>query len=159
MNISIRRPGGDRIARVKGALLVGSRKPLRGAPTPFPMGRNLFFIKEVCDMLFGNKMQQVEKAVEKKKGDKLIELAKAKDAAVGEAAIIGMGKVGGEDCVNFLVTQLRSINPKYRAAAATALGNIGEAHAKAFISSVMKFEKDADAQKAMRDALAKISDY
>lgn len=110
-------------------------------------------------MLFGNKMKQVESAVAHKKEEKLIALAQGKDSEVVLAAVQGLGKVGGENAVNFLVTQLRSINPKTRAAAALSLGEIGDPHAKAHISGVLKFEKDAETVKAMHEALGKIRDY
>lgn len=110
-------------------------------------------------MIFGNKMKQVESAIAHKKSAKLIELAKGKDAEAALAAVKGLGKVGGEDAINFLVTQLRHIKPEFRAAAATSLGEIGDPHAKAHISGVLKFEKDAATVKAMHAAMAKISDY
>ena len=56
-------------------------------------------------MLFGNKTKQVESAIDHKKADKLIALAKDKDEAVALAAVKGLGVVGGEDAINFLVTQ------------------------------------------------------
>lgn len=110
-------------------------------------------------MIFGNKMKQVESAIAHKKEKKLIELSQGKDPQVVLAAIAGLGKVGGENAINFLVTQLRNIDPQMRAAAATALGDIGDPHAKAHISGVLKFEKNADTVKAMHAAMAKISDY
>ena len=66
-------------------------------------------------MLFGNKTKQVESAIDHKKADKLIALAKDKDEAVALAAVKGLGVVGGEDAINFLVTQLRHIKPEFRA--------------------------------------------
>ena len=106
-------------------------------------------------MLFGNKTKQVESAIDHKKADKLIALAKDKDEAVALAAVKGLGVVGGEDAINFLVTQLRHIKP----AAATSLGEIGDPHAKAHISGVLKFEKDTATIQAMHAAMAKIADY
>lgn len=110
-------------------------------------------------MIFGNKLKRVESAIAHKKASKLIDLGKDKDATVALAAIAGLGKVGGEEAVNFLVTQLRNIDPKFRAAAATALGAIGDPHAKAHISGVLKFEKDAETVKAMHAAMGQIRDY
>ena len=110
-------------------------------------------------MLFGNKTKQVESAIAHKKADKLIALAKDKDEAVALAAVKGLGVVGGEDAINFLVTQLRHIKPEFRAAAATSLGEIGDPHAKAHISCVLKFEKDTATIQAMHAAMAKIADY
>ncbi|MBR6786495.1 MAG: HEAT repeat domain-containing protein [Clostridia bacterium] len=110
-------------------------------------------------MILGDKMKQVERATEKRKSSKLIELAQCKKADVQLAAIRGLGKAGGEDAVNFLVTQLRNISPEFRAAAATALGEIGDPHAKAHIHGALKFEKDTATVQAMHAALAKIADY
>ena len=110
-------------------------------------------------MLFGNKTKQVESAIDHKKADKLIALAKDKDEAVALAAVKGLGVVGGEDAINFLVTQLRHIKPEFRAAAATSLGEIGDPLAQAHISGVLKFEKDTATIQAMHAAMAKIADY
>lgn len=110
-------------------------------------------------MIFGDKMKKVERATAKRKSAKLIELAKDKKADVSLAAIRGLGKAGGEEAVNFLVTQLRNIDPKFRAAAATSLGEIGDPHAKAHIHGALRYEKDESTVKAMHAALAKIADY
>lgn len=110
-------------------------------------------------MLFGNKTKRVESAIAHKKPAKLVELGKDKNEAVALAAIKGLGQVGGEDAVNFLVTQLRHIKPEFRAAAATSLGQIGDPHAKAHISGVLRFEKDAATVQAMHAAMAKLADY
>lgn len=110
-------------------------------------------------MLFGNKAKRVESAIAHKKAAKLVELAKDKDEAVSLSAVKGLGQVGGEDAVNFLVTQLRHIKPEFRAAAATSLGQIGDPHAKAHISGVLRFEKDEATVQAMHAAMAKLADY
>lgn len=110
-------------------------------------------------MIFGDKMKQVEKAAQKKNSKKLIDLARDKKADVALAAVKGMGLAGGEDCVNYLVTQLRNIDPAFRAAAATALGQIGDPHAKAHIHGALRFEKDESTVKAMHEALTHIRDY
>ena len=110
-------------------------------------------------MVFGNKMKQIERAAEKKNDKKLIELAKSKKADVALAAVKGMGAAGGEDCVNYLVTQLRNIDPAFRSAAAASLGQIGDPHAKAHIHGALRFEKDEATVKVMHEALARIRDY
>lgn len=110
-------------------------------------------------MIFGNKMQQVERAAAKRNSKKLLELAQCKKPEVALAAIEGLGKAGGENAINYLVTQLRNINPAFRAAAARSLGEIGDPHAKAHIHGALKFEKDEAAVSAMHQALRKIADY
>ena len=110
-------------------------------------------------MIFGNKLKQAEKAAQKKNTKKLIELAKDKKSDVALCAIKGMGKAGGEDCVNYLVTQLRNIDPAFRAAAAASLGEIGDPHAKAHIHGALRFEKDEATVRIMHEALARIRDY
>lgn len=110
-------------------------------------------------MFFGDKMKQVERATEKKKSKKLIELAQCKKADVQLAAIRGLGKAGGEEAINFLVTQLRHNNAQFRAAAALSLGEIGDPHAKAHIHGALRYEKDEATVKAMHTALAKLADY
>ena len=59
-------------------------------------------------MFFGDKMKKVERATEKRKSKQLIELAQCKKNDVRLAAIRGLGKSGGEEAINFLVTQLRN---------------------------------------------------
>lgn len=110
-------------------------------------------------MFFGDKMKQAERATFKRNRKKLIELAQCKKPDVALAAIRGLGKAGGEDAVNYLVTQLRNISPEFRAAAALSLGEIGDPHAKAHIHGALKFEKDEATVKAMHEALEKLADY
>ena len=110
-------------------------------------------------MIFGDKMKQVERATEKRKSAKLIELAQCKKNDVRLAAIRGLGKAGGEEAINFLVTQLRNSDSQFRAAAATSLGEIGDPHAKAHIHGALRYEKDESTIKAMHTALGKLADY
>lgn len=110
-------------------------------------------------MFFGDKMKQVERATEKRKSKKLIELAQCKKDDVRLAAIRGLGKSGGEEAINFLVTQLRHTDPQFRAAAALSLGEIGDPHAKAHIHGALRYEKNETTVKAMHTALGKLADY
>lgn len=110
-------------------------------------------------MIFGDKMKQVERAIDKRKSKKLIELAQYKNADVALAAIRGLGKSGGEEAINFLVTQLRNSSAQFRAAAALSLGEIGDPHAKAHIHGALRYEKDEDTVKSMHTALSKLADY
>lgn len=110
-------------------------------------------------MFFGDKMKKVERATEKRKSKQLIELAQCKKDDVRLAAIRGLGKAGGEEAINFLVTQLRNSDPQFRAAAALSLGEIGDPHAKAHIHGALRYEKDEATVKAMHTALGKLADY
>ena len=72
-----------------------------------------------------SKLEKVEKAIEKGKEAALIKLAQDKDEEVRLAAIAGMGKIGKDDSFNFIVPDmLTNDDPKVRATAAEALGNI-----------------------------------
>ena len=62
----------------------------------------------------------------------------------------------GDDSYNTLITLLRSPAADVRAAAATALGNLGDQKARAHIDHMIKEEKDAVVQETMKKALSKL---
>ena len=109
--------------------------------------------------MFGNKMEQVSKAIEKKSASKLIKLCEDTDQEVRMAAIAGLGVVGGDDASNYLVFHLKNPNPEVRVAIAKALGILGDMHTKAFVLAQMNKEKDPDVLEALRKALGTIKDY
>ena len=109
--------------------------------------------------MFGNKMEQVEKAIEKKNAAKLIKLCEDSDQEVRMAAIAGLGSVGGDETSNYLVFHLKNPNPKVRIAIAKALGILGDMHTKAFVSAQMNKEKDPDVREALCKALETIKNY
>ena len=104
-------------------------------------------------------MGKVDKAVEKRNPGALIELAQSKDAALRLAAIAGLGKVGGDESTNYLVTQLGNAEPTVRVAVADALGAIGDMHTKAHVSAQISRETDPLVKDAMCKAMANIKGY
>lgn len=109
--------------------------------------------------MFGNKLQKVESAVQKKKEAPLVKLTEDKDMQVRLAAIAGLGKVGQDDGCNTLITLLHDPNDDIRSAAATALGEMGNGHAKAHISYQIQQEKNPAVKETMSHALHLIKDY
>jgi HEAT repeat protein len=109
--------------------------------------------------MFGNKMNSVEKAIKKSNASTLIGLCNNKDQEVCLAAIAGLGTVGGEDAINYLVAHLQVKDPKVRIAVAQALGTIGDIHTKAFVSAQMSKEENPDVREALSKALGQIKSY
>jgi HEAT repeat protein len=109
--------------------------------------------------MFGHKMNQVEKAIEKKHASTLIELCDKKDPEVCLAAIAGLGVVGGDDASNYLISRLQSTEPNVRLAVAHALGELGDMHTKAFVMAQMNKEENPDVRKALSKALSQIRSY
>ena len=103
-----------------------------------------------------SKLEKVEKAIEKGKEAALIKLAQDKDEEVRLAAIAGMGKIGKDDSFNFIVPDMLT-NPKVRATAAEALGNMDNEHASAHLRYYLEREKDPTVIAAMRNAIAALN--
>ena len=105
-----------------------------------------------------SKLDKVTKAIEKGKEAALIKLAGDKDEEVKLAAIAGMGKIGKDDSFNFIVPDmLTSDDPKIRAAAASALGEMENEHASAHLRYYLEREKDATVITAMKNAIAALN--
>ena len=109
--------------------------------------------------MFGNKLNQVEKAIKKNHTSALIELCNNKDQDVSIAAIAGLGSVGGDDAANYLISRLQSTEPNVRIAVAHALGELGDMHTKAFVSAQLNKEEDPDVRKALSNAMSEIRSY
>ena len=109
--------------------------------------------------MFGNKLSKVEKAIDKRKIDKLAELMMDKDEAVRLAAIDGLGKLKAEDMVNPIITLLRDPSPAVRVHAAQALCQIGDPHSKAHIVHAAQAEKDEAVKAEMVRAEAQLREY
>jgi HEAT repeat protein len=109
--------------------------------------------------MFGNSMSKVTKAIEKKNAAALITLADSKDMEVRQAALIGLGKVGGEEVSNYLITQLASSDPAVRITVANALALLGDMHTKAHVSAQMTRETDPKVRDALGKAMASIKGY
>ena len=103
-----------------------------------------------------SKLEKVEKAIEKGKEAALIKLAQDKEGRL--AAIAGMGKIGKDDSFNFIVPDmLTNDDPKVRATAAEALGNMDNEHASAHLRYYLEREKDPTVIAAMRNAIAALN--
>ena len=109
--------------------------------------------------MFGNKLGHVEKAITKKHVSTLIHLCADKDQEVCLAAIAGLGAVGGDDAMNYLISCLQNTDPKVRIAGAQALGELGDKHSKAFVSAQMGKEENPEVREALSKALSKIKNY
>ena len=110
-------------------------------------------------MMFGNKMNAVQKAVKKNQASTLIDLAGSKEPEVCLAAIGGLGTIGGQDASHFLVSCLQDKAPQVRTAVAEALGMIGDRHTKAFLASQMNKEEDPQVKEVMKQSMMKIKEY
>ena len=107
--------------------------------------------------MFGSKLNKIPKMIKKNQGEKLTALLNDKDENVVLAAIAGLGKCTGDVPFNSLVPLVRNENAKVRAAAANALGEMGLPKARTFLLHQRDEEKDAEALKAINDALTHIS--
>ncbi len=102
-----------------------------------------------------SKLDKIQKDIEKGKESALIKLASDKDKEVRLAAIAGMGKIGKDDSFNAMVpSMLIDEDPDIRAAAATALGVMKNAHASAHLRYYLEREKDEKVVAAIRSAIA-----
>ena len=109
--------------------------------------------------MFTNTINHVEKAIRKKNASALIKLCTDKDPEVCLAAIAGLGAVGGDEGMNYLIARLQSAEPSMRIAVAHALGELGDKHTKAFVAAQLDKEQDPEVRKALSNALAQIRNY
>ena len=109
-------------------------------------------------MLFGNKMDKIEKLAQKGQEEKLVEFLKDKKEDVRLAAIDALGKCTGDVAFNALVPLVHNEDPAVRIRTAAALSNMKQPRARTFLEHQREIEKDASVLKAIEEALAKISD-
>ncbi len=109
--------------------------------------------------MFESKMAKIEKAVGKGDEKTLIKLAGGKEMEHRLQAIAGLGKTKGDDGFNYLILLLRNQDAVIRTAAAKALGETGNPHAKAHIKAQYKVETDTQAREALSNAAAKIKEF
>ena len=96
------------------------------------------------------------KLVEKKNAAGLIRFINDKDSVIALKAVEALGQVKGDDSYNTLISLLRSPRADMRAAAATALGALGDQKARAHIDHLSKTEQDSVVLEAMKQALSKL---
>ncbi len=106
--------------------------------------------------MFGNKEQKLEKMIAKNNAAGIIGLVTSKDPSISLKAVEALGKVTGDDAYNTLITLLRSPRADIRAAAASALAEMGDSKAQAHISHMLTTETDAVVIEAMKTALSKL---
>lgn len=105
-----------------------------------------------------SKLERVEKAIAKGKENVLIKLAGDKDEEVKLAAIAGMGKIGKDDSFNAMVPDmLTDSDPKVRAAAAEALGEMKNEHASAHLRYYLEREKDPTVVASLKKAISSLN--
>ena len=109
--------------------------------------------------MFESKTAKIEKAIRKGNEQALIKLVESKEMEHRLAAIAGLGKTRGDDGFNHLVLLVRNPDAQIRTAAAKALGETGNPHAKAYLKAQHKVETDPKAREAQNDAAAKIKEF
>lgn len=102
------------------------------------------------------KLDKVNKLIEKGNEKGLLKLAGDKDKEVKLAAIGGLGKVGKDDSFNVMITFLIDPDADIRAAAAAALGTMGNNHANAHLRYHLNNEKDPKVIEAMKVAISSL---
>lgn len=107
--------------------------------------------------MFGNNAGKIDHLVEKKKGDKLAQLAGDRHVETAVAAIVGLGKVGGEVAVNTLVSMLHSPDKQIRMATAKAMGEMKDPRTRMHVSHQITIETDAEVKAAFQTALHSIT--
>lgn len=108
--------------------------------------------------MFGSPESKIEKLVQKKNASGLVKLLSSKDESIRVMAIKALGKVPSEDTFNSLTALMRNPSAAIRAAAAEALGMLGDAKARAFIEHAAATEQDDTVKAAIREALSKLHD-
>lgn len=107
--------------------------------------------------MFGNKMDKIEKLVQKGDEQKLAALINDKSEEVCLAAIDAMGRLKGDIAFNALVPLLNSDSATVRAHAARALGAMQLPKSRTYLLHLREAEKDADVHAAIDEALKNIS--
>ena len=106
--------------------------------------------------MFGSKEQKLEKMVAKKNAAGIIKLVCDKDPAISLKAVECLGKVPGDDAYNTLITLIRAPKAETRAAAVSALAEMGSPKAKAHIDHMLASEKEAKVIDAIQKAQTKL---
>ncbi|MBQ1504293.1 MAG: HEAT repeat domain-containing protein [Oscillospiraceae bacterium] len=102
------------------------------------------------------KLAAIEKAIDKKDVNTLLDYAVSKDKSIRLKAVEGLGNVGGEGAFNLLVPMLRNTDVECRTAAAEALGKLGDARAVAFIYDRLERENVDSVREVLLASMAKL---
>ncbi|MBR3107451.1 MAG: HEAT repeat domain-containing protein [Clostridia bacterium] len=104
----------------------------------------------------GKHTEKINKLAEKKKTGKIAGYLNDKDLETRIDAIRALGRCGGEEAINRLMTQMASHNPQERIEVAKALGECGPDAAFYQLSHYAAQETDAAVKEAMKEAMGKI---
>ena len=107
-------------------------------------------------MMFGNKMNKIARCVKKQHAAPVVKLTENKNKDIALAAVAALGKIGGEEVYNALITLLRHGDAAMRQTAVRALGELREGKAKVHLMHMEKTEPDAQVLSAIRATVGKL---
>jgi len=102
-------------------------------------------------------MDKIEKLVEKGNTGKLEKILSKGSAAEKAAVIEALGRIGGQDGVNLLISNLRSADMEVRKASVVALGQTGATRAMEFLRKITRDEPDSEIADLAREAMHKLA--
>lgn len=98
-------------------------------------------------------VKKIEKLLEKKKSEKIIDYLNSKDAEVAAAAFQALGQIGGEAATNALAAKLDDPSPVVRSNAVKAFGNLHTEYAKSLLQHQIAKESDEGVKEDIRTTL------
>ena len=103
-------------------------------------------------------MDKIEKLVEKGNTGKLEKILSKGSAQEKAAVIEALGRVGGQDGVNLLISSLRSQDMEVRKASVIALGQTGATRAMEFLRKITRDEPDSEIADLARESMHSLAD-
>jgi len=103
-------------------------------------------------------MDKIDKWVEKGNTGKLEKILSKGSAGEKAAVIEALGRIGGEDAVNILISSLRSADLEVRKAAVIALGQSGATRSMEFLRKITRDEPDSEIADMAREAMHKLAE-
>ena len=108
-------------------------------------------------ILFGSKESKIARAAAKKNTKFLIKMLNDSDKNVVIKAMEGLSTIQlDDDAFNILIPHLRNQDASLRAAAAKAVGTLGNAHGKAHLAFQLQNEKDPAVREVIQEAMTKL---
>jgi HEAT repeat protein len=98
-------------------------------------------------------MDKIEKLVEKGNTGKLEKILSKGSAQEKAAVIDALGRVGSEDAINLLTSNLRSADMEIRKASVIALGQTGATRTMEFLRKITRDEPDTEIADLAREAM------
>ena len=102
-------------------------------------------------------MDKIEKWVEKGNTGKLEKILSKGSAQEKAAVLEALGRTGGEDAINLLISSLRSADPEIRKASVVAIGQTGTTRAMEFLRKITRDEPDSEIAVLAREAMHKLA--